>query len=291
MIRDRVRLLLVFITMGLVISVPPSAAGEIAYSKLTDGYWQIWVYRLDDGAQRQITRGPSDKRAPIWTPDGALVFRANNDRLYRVNARGGAEKPFLAELWPAVDPAFSPDGHRIAFARLRTDALDVSAIWLVDGGGANRRTLTRGPGLQTYPSWSRDGAWIFFELFRGAAGTDLRRVAADGSASELVLEAAPGEHLQKPQISPDGRWLAYASNRTGSYDIWLADAFVSDTPVRRLTESPAIDTWPVWSPDSRSLAFTTQRRGKLEVWLMDADGSNQRALFESDSPSTEPAWR
>ncbi len=275
-----------------LLSASNSAAGEVAYTRLTEGFWQIWVYRTEDGAQRQVTRGASDKHGPAWAPDGAIVFRANDDGLHRVSAAGGKEQPFRRELWPAVDPAFSPKGV-LAYTRPRTDVRDVSAIWVAENG-KDKRVLTRGPGLQAHPSWSRDSAWIAFEHFRGSAGTDLRRVAANGGANELLIESSAGEHNQKPAYSPDGRSIAYASNRSGDYEIWAFEAGEENgasPPGKQLTHEPGMDTHPAWSPDSRSLAFTTHRRGRFEIWVMGADGRDPRPLFESDSPSSEPAWR
>ena len=72
--------------------VVPTRTSQVAYSRLTDGYWQIWVFDLASSAQRQVTRSPSDKHTPAWTPDGSLVFRSSGDSLYRVPAGGGRER-------------------------------------------------------------------------------------------------------------------------------------------------------------------------------------------------------
>jgi Tol biopolymer transport system component len=272
-------------------STPALPAGEVAYSRLTHDYWQVWVYRVETHTHRQVTRSPSDKHAPAWTRDGEIVFQVNGDSLFRVAADGSAEKPFLRSAWPAIDPAFDPRGKRVVLSHLRTDISDVSALWLVAGNQQQPRALTRGPGLQVHPSWSPDAAWVAFEHSRGTEGSDLSRVSVDGAKNEIVLAGESGVRNQKPAYAPDGSGLAYSSNRSGDYEIWSLTPPVTGGTTTRLTQSAGIDSAPAWSPDSRAIAFTSRRRGKLEVWTMRADGSEQRPLFEVDSPAGEPAWR
>lgn len=263
----------------------------VAYSRLTDGYWQVWIYDVGAGTHRQVTRSVSDKHSPTWTPGGEIVFTINGDSLFRVRSDATGEAAVLRDAWPATDPAFEPRGTRLVLAHLRTDIADVSSLWLVPVSGGARHALTRGPGRQVHPTWSPDAAWIVFEHSRGTDGSDLRRVSADGKTNELVLEADPGVRNQKPAFSPDASRLAYASNASGDYEIWVLMPPNASGAATQLTHSRGLDTAPAWSPDGRALAFTSRRRGKLEVWNMRADGTEQRPLFEIDSPAGEPAWR
>src|SRR5262249_4391015 len=150
-------------------------------TRLTDGYWQVWIYDLDLRTQRQVTHSPSDKHAPTWGQLGEIVFLANGDVIFRVSPSGGPEQKLLPASWPAADAAFEPRGKRVAFARLRTDVRDTSAIWLSAPNGEKPQALTHGPGLQVHPCWSPDGRWIAYEHSRGNQGTDFRRVSPDGA--------------------------------------------------------------------------------------------------------------
>ncbi len=75
-------------------------------------------------------------------------------------------------------------------------------------------------------------------------------------------------------MSPDGKRIAFASNRSGNLDIWVAN--LDGSGPRRLTSSPAQDTAPVWSPTGQEIAFTSSRSGTPQIYIMDSEGLNIR---------------
>ena len=66
---------------------------------------------------------------------------------------------------------------------------------------------------------------------------------------------------------------------------------VDGSGLQQLTETPGLDTRPVWSPDGTKLAFTTNRSGLLEIYVMNADGTDQRPLVHAEGGACDPAWR
>jgi TolB protein len=92
-----------------------------------------------------------------------------------------------------------------------------------------------------------------------------------------------------PALSPDGRQVAFASNRAGHWDIYLLDLLSGET--RQLTETPEYDAAPSWSPDGHYLAYETYREDNLEIALLAVDGSNP-AIVLSVHPAADfsPSW-
>ena len=89
---------------------------------------------------------------------------------------------------------------------------------------------------------------------------------------------------RKPAWSPDGRQIAFSSNRAGNYEIFVMNEDGSGSP-RRLTEG----VQPAWSPDGEKIAFSSNRAGNYEIFVMNEDGS------DSESPrrlteGVQPAW-
>ncbi len=99
-------------------------------------------------------------------------------------------------------------------------------------------------------------------------------------------------HNANPAWSPDGRRIAFNSDRLGigeaDHDLWVIDADASN--LRRLTLGPPIDTDPSWSPDGRYIAFDSERSGNFEIYLMEADGTDERRMTLNPAVDSRPAF-
>jgi dipeptidyl aminopeptidase/acylaminoacyl peptidase len=102
------------------------------------------------------------------------------------------------------------------------------------------------------------------------------------------------QRLADPQVSPDGRWVAYQSTAVDATtfarntDIWVVSA-AGGAP-RRLTEDPKSDTRPRWSPDGRRLAFVSTREGGAQVWVVDAAGGPPRKVTSLPTEAGGVLW-
>ena len=162
------------------------------------------------------------------------------------------------------NPAWSPDGRRIAFIRDQKFKNQNSSISLVAGATT---------GVQY---------WADFEVYV---------MNADGSGQRQLTQNGGGD----PAWSPDGRRIAFTSYRIGNSEVYLMNADGSGQ--RQLTRYPAQDGSPAWSPDGRRIAFSRSPADcglgfcDREVYLMNADGSGQRNLTRIPSAHEEdPAW-
>jgi TolB protein len=92
-----------------------------------------------------------------------------------------------------------------------------------------------------------------------------------------------------PAISPDGRLAAFASNRSGYWDIYLLE--LATGKLTRLTDTPEYDAHPSWSPDSAWLVYESYQNDSLDLLISPADGA-QSPIVLSDDPAAEhsPAW-
>jgi serine/threonine-protein kinase len=101
--------------------------------------------------------------------------------------------------------------------------------------------------------WSRDGRWLVGRTDNGTEGAgDLVGIRTNGDTTTVVLVASPFTELQ-PSVSPDGRWLAYASNESGRNEVYVRP--FPNTGDGRWQVSTAGGGQPRWSPDSKELYY------------------------------------
>lgn len=89
-------------------------------------------------------------------------------------------------------------------------------------------------------------------------------------------------------LSPDGTAVAFASDRDGDSEIFVAGA--DGSGARALTDNDARDSYPDWSPDGRTIAFMRKDGEHWQLWLMAADGSNARPLTRTAGNDYNPRW-
>ncbi len=260
---------------------------DLAFVRLSDDLWQIWVCDTAGRHFRQVTRSPIDKRTPRWTADGSgILFRSGNGEAFLADPATGDERQLLTGMEPVsgIGPANSDD--RILFTKFKQTLADASDIWTAAPDGTARRQITNDVGLQYDPAASPDGQRIAYISGQGFGNHELYIMDADDSSKRRLTDDQNLDLL--PAWHPNGKQLAYVSDITGNYDIWIMD--LEDSQTRNMTQHEALDSCPAWSPDGRWIAFTSTRSGASQIWIMSADGTDARQVTRGDK-AMEPSWR
>lgn len=215
--------------------------------------------------------------------NGLIAFVGQYYDIYTIEADGSNLTNLTNTPWAETQPAWSPDGSKIAF---RSGPPGTYEIFVMDADGSNITQLTDSPGTYSgAPTWSPDGSTIAFERTPPSGGMDIYSVPATGGPVSLLVSGGDG-----PAYSPDGTRLAYAYGAgTAPSEIFVRT--LSSGATQQITWNSVHDFEPEWSPDGTMLAVTRTPDGgwtSREVWIVEAHGYNEDLLAGPSAMS--PSW-
>jgi TolB protein len=228
------------LTKNLLTDVFPAVSRDgrhIAFTRDIRGYAQVFVLDLLDHSVRMLTHAHANSGLPAW----------------------------------------SPNGHAIAFATDR-NAPEGDEIWLMNADGSAQQPVTHNfPATNdAWPSWAPDGKRIAFAR-ETASASAIYVVNVDGSGLKRLTRQNQSLDTQ-PAWSPQGKEIVYESDLfmlPGQLFVMRADG----TGRRQLTDpSVGASSRPSWSSDGRRIVFMSSRNHHTDVWTMNADGTHQVQL-------------
>ena len=205
---------------------------------------------------RQLTYGEGIQELPKWSPDGRwIAFNASTQfpdepgfhtDLWIMRADGSHKRRLTRDSFD-TEPVFSPDGRRIAFARI-TDAVEFQvAIYVVRTDGTHLREVVPPTFGLEHPDWSPDGRWITFNIAPEAVpGAAVMAVHPDGNGLRVIRRSNDRFELFKPVWSPDGRKLLVGcfDVRAQNDRICIMDA--NGRNLRVVLSTPEPLNFPAW---------------------------------------------
>jgi Tol biopolymer transport system component len=236
----------------------------LAFSRVVDIRADLYLLAVSDGLTavgeaKRIEMGNLSAAAPVWTEDGReIVFwdSADLSGLWRIDVSGSegrsAKPQRLAALGEkAFSPAISRRGHRLAYSSFSFH----SSIWRIAAPGGSKAHDEKSAG-------SVNGDTPFIYSTRDDHG---------------------------PQFSPDGKRIAFVSNRSGNQEIWVCDSDASSPVQLTSFRGPNVST-PRWSPDGGRIAFDSDAEGEYDVWMIGANGGKRVRMTTHPLNDGDPSW-
>jgi Tol biopolymer transport system component len=254
----------------------------IAFQTRRGADWEIFVYDVETGEERNITDLPSSDMYPNWTRDERVIHmsdRSGEAALWITDPADGTVQDLTANdtCRPDYHPNYSPVADRVAY---RADCSGNGDIWRYDIDADERTNLTA-DSLQTdrYPVWSPDGERILFVSHRDG-NQEIYVMDADGSNVQNLTNNLATD--AQGSWSPDGRFIIFISTRNGQPDLWIMDADGGRPTL--LASTGDVFNWPWWQP----FADDDQNEGEEEVGM---GQGNADVEFVRATLSSNGIWR
>jgi len=244
--------------------------------------YNLWCVETRGGhALRQLTDSNALNLHPAWSPDSRFIYFASNrigrvSHIWRISQSGGGgiTQVTTSTTWDQEPSVSGKAGDQIAFSA--TDGRTArEEVWTVRSDGSFLTQIVRG----MEPSVSPDGESIAFTVLDPASDeVHLWTMRADGSErTQLTYSEGHLEGVQdrSPSWSPDGDWLAFASDRgkdrsgRRNFDIWVVCS--DGSRLTQLTTNGSYDMSPTWGPDGRYIYFQSNRGLSWDIWRLEAD--------------------
>jgi len=196
-----------------------------------------------------------------------LTFRIG-DQIYTMRGDGADTIRLTTPATGGYEPAFSPDGARVAWANRAGGSGD---LWVMNADGSAPTAVTSGSADDTQPSWSPDGRQVVFSANRVGTAASQRQlwvVRLDGTGLRQ-LTFPPAANLQDvdPAWSPDGSLILFTRYVLGSGTSSVRVVTVADGTERALAMPPGSYRFPAWVPDGSAFVYTRVRVGTFIEYL------------------------
>ena len=255
--------------------------GVLAYATTVSPGELAWIGR--DGRRLGVAAGPGQYVDFQLSPDSRYVAvaevepRSGRSDLRLVNLLRGGNMRLTTSPATDASPVWSPDSTRLVFRSNRERQHDLY-VQQAAGGGADE-VFVKSP-VAKYPTdWSPDGAFVVFHAFDARTHYDVWAAAVDHATPSRPLLQTEFDEVQG-QISPSGRWLAYTSNQSSRFEVYVQPVLADG---RKWQVSIAGGSDPKWRADEKELFFLGNDGRMMSVRLAGGtsfDPEVPRPLFQ-----------
>ncbi len=257
--------------------------------------FSLFLLSPETGEKRRVTSPPASvvgDCSPAFSPDGkrlafVRVISALVGDVYLVSVNGGEPKRLTFDGAGVSNLAWTPNGREIVFGSRLGGKNRLYRI-PVEGGGAEWLAAT-GSEAQ-YPAFSRDGSRLAWR--QNTSDEDIFRLALKSGSENVppVASLIVSTALEaSPRYSPDGKRIAFVSNRSGSDEIWVCGSD-GENPIRLTSFRGPLAGSPSWSPDGKQIVFDCRPEGNADIYVVSAEGGQPRRLTTDPAEDIVPSW-
>ena len=282
--------------------------GQVAFASSRSGVPQIYVMNLDMTGLSLLTNMEEGACQPTWSPDGSQIAfispcRTRGDfieniyrdsSIYVMNADGTNQRPLTTVPGSDFEPAWSPDGKRIAFTSLRDGKKDIYLLTVETGAIVRLTTVNGDVQENSQPSWSPFGNQIAYTVKRFNA-YQVWVMSDTGQGSVQIARSGQRYSDFLPVWMPDGETILFNQKDADVVSRpWLMTIRYEDRESKdptRLDFQRPIEDIEV-SPDGLWIVFEgIDNEGNRDIYYMTVSGGNRTRLTLDPAVDFDPSWR
>jgi len=265
-------------------------SSKIAFHSTRDGDFQIYVMNPDGSGVSRVTNDTGGSIDPVWSPDGKRIAYAN--------FHSGRSEVFVINVVGTGETQLTTEGgfpgawspDGTRIAFANNSDGD-DEIFTMNPDGSGVTRLTDNTFRDSPSAWSPNGAQILFQSDREDGDEEIYVMNADGGGVTRLTHSPGRDEGDRAGWSPDGARIVFSSDRDGGQlHVFVMNA--DGSGVTQLTSGDFVDDDPVWSPDGQQIAFhSTRDGGDEDIFVMNADGSGVTQLTFNDGVfDAVPVW-
>jgi Tol biopolymer transport system component len=232
-------------------------------------YYYLATMPVDGGPEQPFTSKSRHRiRDAIWMPDGKSVImlatgeNISQTQLWRVAYPSGDVHRMTNDLKQYLSASLTADGSAMVALQIARQ----TNLWVAPGGDLSRaRQLTSGSGEYDHATWTPDGR-IVYDTF-------------ENGKRQLFTLTTDESNNAYPSVTPDGRYIVFASDRTGRQQIWRMD--MDGTRLKQLTDGNTSSDFPQCTPDSKWVLCTNLSVSKGFLSKVAIDGGEPVPLTDA----------
>lgn len=214
-----------------------------------------------------------------------IVFSSDRDgsgfkEIYTMDWDGYGVEKISNHKTISLSPAWSAGGDKVAYTsyvlkRQGGVKLRNADMFLYDLNSKKRTIVSYRQGLNSGANFSPVSDHIFLTISHGTS-PDIYKMTFDGSIVGKITNGPLGAMNVEPAVSPDGKKIAFSSDRGGRPMIYVMN--IDGSNLQRLTHAGVYNSTPAWSPDGKKIAFAGQDNDHFDIFVMNADGTGMIRL-------------
>jgi Tol biopolymer transport system component len=278
-------------------------SSELAFASLQtvgtrfEAFLEVVSLATSESTRTRLPGAQENRLDLSWSPDHRFLAYVDaaqqpaETTQILVLGPDGATVPITDARSNVRSPRWSPDGSFLYFVSNRVGAADVWRQRIASSGGPGGEPQQVTAGLEVrHVMFSPDGSRLAYSKGRWVANVWRVPIRIDhpatwSDAEQMTFDQA---YIEFVDVSPDGRRLAFSSDRTGNQDLWTMP--VGGGEMVQLTADPAPEWAPRWSHDGTRISFYSHRSGDREMWVMPAMGGPARQLTRAKGLDAGGSW-